>query len=732
MAIPLAHERPLPMNLSETDLDIHSRLAMARLPAMPQILVKLMEYCQAEDISIPELADLIAKDAAMTAIILRVANSASSHRRSPLANLEQSLMVIGIDMVKTLLISESVFQLFDNISPVSGNNLRGFWKHSLTAAITARLIAEQMGDVSIEEAYFAGLLHDVGRLALLAIVPKTYGQSFFAPDDDDLCALERRTLQTTHAEVGASLIEHWKLDSFLADSVLYHHDPVERLENAPSLVRIVCLTHHLTTPDLRPQLQAAATLCGLTVEDLDVITQCAAERVVVAAAHLGIDLDDVDVIPVPAAAAISAPASDAAKLGLGQQVSNLVLTTELRRSWEKQDADGELQKAIARSAIMLFNFSDATLFLVDGSSQILKGINTGERHQRLSEFSIPLAIKGPIAQAALQRRVAIVDRNETLVGISEEQLHRILDAEYLVCVPLCDKDRCTGVLVGGAKSWQLDDIRKRDSFLLAFGVHAANALNANATAPRRALSDFVNLTEQYQQASKRVAHEVNNPLSIIKNYLSVLDRKLARKEPIDSELSILNEEIDRVGKLIHDFAEQKPVAASGPTEVNAVIDDVVRLFSATEYFPHSVNIVVQTPDEACEVEGDIGSLKQVLMNLIKNAVEALPDGGEIEIGNNGVVNREGRLYGELWIRDTGPGISAAMMRNLFSPVLSTKGGSHRGLGLSVVHSLMTQMKGFIHCRTGRKGTTFELLIPVPRPSELRPADRVKLRTLAPQ
>lgn len=720
------------MTIPETDLHIRSRLAFARLPAMPQILVKLMEYCQTEDIGIAELADLIAKDAAMTAKILRVANTSGYHRRTQLVSLEQSLMTIGIDMVKTLLISESVFQIFDNISPASGGDLRGFWKHSLTTAVTARLIAERMGDVSVEEAYLAGLLHDVGRLALLAIVPKEYALSFFAPDDDNLCALELRTLQMTHAEVGACLIEHWKLDSFLADSVLYHHNPVARLENAPRLVRITCLAHLLSVPDTIPELQAAAALCGLTVDDLDAISNRAAEQVIVAAAYLGIDLDDADEVPAPKPLLVAPLIVDAVKDRLGAQVRNLVLATELGRTWARQGADGELLEAITRSALILFDFNDATLFLVDASGQALQGTATGEQRMRLSEFSIPLAGKGLIAQAALQRRVAIIDRNENPVSISEEQLRRILGAECLVCLPLGNKDRCTGVLVGGAESWQLGDFQKRESFLLAFGVQATNALNEAVSKPRVAGGDLASLTEQYQQASKRVAHEVNNPLSIIKNYLSVLDRKLARNEPIGGELSILNEEIDRVGKLINSFAELQPALTAGPTEINAVIDDVMRLFSATEYVPPSVKIIVQTQHEPCQVDGDAGTLKQILMNLIKNAVEALPAGGQIEIGNNGVINREGRLYVELWIRDTGSGMPAAMMTSLFSPVRSTKGEGHRGLGLSIVHSLVTQMQGIIHCRTGKKGTTFELLLPIPCLADQAPAARAQVRAPASQ
>jgi signal transduction histidine kinase len=112
------------------------------------------------------------------------------------------------------------------------------------------------------------------------------------------------------------------------------------------------------------------------------------------------------------------------------------------------------------------------------------------------------------------------------------------------------------------------------------------------------------------------------------------------------------------------------------------------------------------------VAADPDVLKQILVNLIKNAVEALPDGGHIEIASRGHVNRERRMYAELVVSDNGPGLSPEVMANLFSKVRSTKEGQHRGLGLSIVHGLVQKVGGMISCRSGRSGTAFEILLPV--------------------
>jgi signal transduction histidine kinase len=213
-----------------------------------------------------------------------------------------------------------------------------------------------------------------------------------------------------------------------------------------------------------------------------------------------------------------------------------------------------------------------------------------------------------------------------------------------------------------------------------------------------------------------VVHEVNNPLSIIKNYLSVLDGKLAKREPVVGEMSILNEEIDRVGQLISGLADLQPTEAVRATNVAQVIDDVLRLFRATEFVPSGVQIVATIHDGAPEIEGDADILKQILVNLVKNAVEALGASGRIEIANRGHVNRghvnrDRTLYVELVVSDNGPGLSQEVLANLFSAVRSTKSGAHHGLGLSIVHGLVKKIGGMIACRSGPGGTTFEILLP---------------------
>ncbi|HEX5341002.1 MAG TPA: HDOD domain-containing protein [Duganella sp.] len=677
---------------------------------MPQILIKLIEHLQADDAGMPELAALIAKDAAMTSKILTVANSSAYHRNPRTVGLEQSLVSLGTDMIKTLVISESVFQTFNSFPHSGSTDLRGFWKGSLTTAVIARDIAKQMEYPHVEEAYLAGLLHNVGRLALLATAPKEYAFNFTARDDEDLCAVEQRTLQITHSEAGAWLIERWNLDSFLADSVLYHHEPITRLEAAHPLIRMVRLAHLLCCHEDQEQAIAeSARLCNLDGAQLEQIIKNAARQVEKSANYLGIDLTGADDIVAPAAYA--PPLVDPVQQRLSEEVRNIMLVSEMGQTFARQHGETGLLEAITRSARILFDFENAVLLLENPTGHALHGMATGDNQQRLAEFVIPLNKGGPVAQSALERKLAYLSREGQMLNVAEEQLFRILGSESMVCLPLVANQRCLGVLIGGLPSWQVSHVQKRERFLLSFGTQAASSLETAISERGHAKRQIAHVAEEYREASRRVVHEVNNPLSIIKNYLSVLDGKLAKREPVVGEMSILNEEIDRVGQLINGLADLQPTETSRTTDVGKVVDDVLRLFRATEFIPASVQVVVRMQEEPAEIDGDADLLKQILVNLIKNAVEALADGGKIEIANRGHVNRERKLYLELVVSDTGPGLSADVLANLFSPVRSSKEGANHGLGLSIVHSLVKKMQGLITCRSGKTGTTFEILLP---------------------
>jgi putative nucleotidyltransferase with HDIG domain len=688
-------------------LDIHSRLTAVRLPAIPQVLVQLIAQCESENAGMAALAQLLANDVALSAKVLSIAASPAFHRGPHPANLERALTTIGVDMVRTLLITESVYQTFNTLGASPGPDLRFFWRHAIGTAITARAVAQKTGYAQIEEAYLCGLLHDIGRLALVAAAPEEYAVNFLAVENQGLCAVEERTLEITHAEAGAWLLERLNLDSFLADSVRYHHDPLALLATAHPLVRITAIADLITAQTDRSDEAIAKTskLTGIAEADLRSHYQSLDAQIHKLALSLGIDLGELPAVP-------AAPAAASAQAGhLNDKVRDLMLVAKATDGLHKHhDVDACFQ-AIVGAAIILFDFTDAIIFTASPTADVLTPTGLQEGRQRLAGLSLPREGEG-IAAAAIKNGGVAFHTPSRRPSIAEEQLLRFLNADSLVAVCLGGEAEGFPMLLGAVTAAGARHLENRMPLLRNFGRQAGDAALGVMRRADVQSAATEELAEEFRLASRRVAHEVSNPLSIIKNYLGVLNRKSDSVQPIGEELAILGEEIDRVTQLINEFATSPVVPPEAASDLDAALDSACRLFLESGSVNRAVEIKYHPGRTAEKAAIDARSLRQILLNLIKNASEAMPQGGQIELRNSGTVYRDGRQFLALSVGDTAQGIPADILGKLFSPVQSTKGGVHRGLGLSIVHELVTKARGQISCRSDKTGTLFEILLPV--------------------
>lgn len=714
--------------MHQVDPDIRSRLLTAHLPVMPQILLKLIEHCQDDDAGLNVLAGLIAKDPGITSKVLSIANSSAYHRQGRSLGLGSALATLGTDMIKTLVINESVFQVFNNLTQSNGTDLRAFWKHSLAVAVLAKDIAAKMPGTNPEEAYLAGLLHDVGRLALLSAADKEFAFIFFAHDDDKLCNIEHSLLNLTHTEAGAILADRWNLDSFLADSLFYHHQSAALIENAHPLVRCVILAHLIhIRPDEDPSLLTAATACGVPPAEIPPLRVQSQSKIEEYADALGIDLAGADDLVVPtdgweiagrlasleegnapppeATAETPLAPQEAVRKALVEEVRNVVLTSELRHSLtQAAGQENASRDALIRSARILFDLNDVIIFTRNAAGDALVGTPATEHSQRMSSFSIRLDGNSRLSQAARSQQVFFSGLPPEPADLAESQLMRLFESTALVGIPIQRDADYLGMLVGGIGARHIPALKNRERFLRSFGALAARALRptANTAAPHAAAPAT--------RVPRKIVHESNNALSIIKNYLSVLDGKLEKHKIPAKEVTILHEEVDRVGRIINAIGSEQGADAP-PTDVDSAIGNVVSLFRDTAPSPSATQVVAELQGSACEVSCPPEAFKQILINLIKNAIEAAPEKGEIRVANTGFINRDAKLYVEIRVEDNGPGIPRPILASLFSPVTSTKGGNHQGLGLPIVHDLVRQAQGLISCRSNAKGTSFEILLP---------------------
>ncbi len=190
---------------------------VARLPALPQAVLALQATLHDEHASIAECAGQIRRDAALTARMLRLANSAFYGVPGRVASVDDAIHLIGVRPLRALATTAAVSLQFEPPPPDALGHA-GFWRHTLAAAHAAQALAEALG-LDDETAYTAALLHDIGRLALAVHFPDA--MRAWLPGT----AAERAALGIDHAEVGAAIARHWHLPEAVAEAIASHHRP---------------------------------------------------------------------------------------------------------------------------------------------------------------------------------------------------------------------------------------------------------------------------------------------------------------------------------------------------------------------------------------------------------------------------------------------------------------------------------------------------------------------------
>ena len=180
------------------------------LPTLPHILLRLIELCNRPENGLQEIARLINQDPALSERVLRLVNSAFYSNRK-ITTIGEALLLLGLEAVKNIAISSSVYQVFQGPPPRPGLDRKGFWGHSVRCGVIARRLAVKTAYAAPDEAFLAGLPHDIGKILLWSSVRREY-----AGTGEGLPAAERR-LGLTHAEAGAWLIGRWQRATILTD-----------------------------------------------------------------------------------------------------------------------------------------------------------------------------------------------------------------------------------------------------------------------------------------------------------------------------------------------------------------------------------------------------------------------------------------------------------------------------------------------------------------------------------
>lgn len=221
-------------------------LRIKNLPSIPAIMMEVSSLLNDPKTSASELGRIIAKDQAMVAKLLMIANSPLYGIPRKVSTVEFAIVILGFNHIKNIVVALSIMDAFQEKSRLFWNREK-FWTHSLVIGVLSKRIAFDLGLTISSEAFTAGLLHDLGISAIQRFFPVEFNKICHLVETENIrySVAEKLTIGLTHCEVGQFLINNWNLPQNLSNAVRFHHEPGQMDENN-TLASIIHLADYMT------------------------------------------------------------------------------------------------------------------------------------------------------------------------------------------------------------------------------------------------------------------------------------------------------------------------------------------------------------------------------------------------------------------------------------------------------------------------------------------------------
>jgi signal transduction histidine kinase len=310
---------------------------------------------------------------------------------------------------------------------------------------------------------------------------------------------------------------------------------------------------------------------------------------------------------------------------------------------------------------------------------------------------------GPLArflQRSMKPHVIEDIKREVPESSGDGRLLTRMDIELVV--PLAAKGNLLGILFMPAKL-SGDDFQENDLEFVSILVNQLSVALYNASLyenEKKALSELKDTQRKLIETEKlaalgtlsaSIAHEVNNPLAIIKNYLSIIERLSGENNDVRSSVKIVHEEVNRIAGIVRQLLDFYRPSLDQMTDINIceILESTLELIGG-RLDSDGVNVIRDMQDSECGIIGSADKLKQVFLNILLNARDAMPDGGDLII-------RQGQKEGFVNIEfsDTGGGIDVEDLPHIFEPFYTSGKERGTGLGLSVCYGIIRSHAGTI-------------------------------------
>lgn len=601
-----------------------------------------------------EVEHLLARDAGLMAAVLEQHCRLPGRHGMELPALDTCLRQLGAPLLKCVLLQAVQTGLGDSDRPRLEPHAQ---RMTRVSSLLALGLATEMGYSRPHEAALAGLLQP--------------------PPEACDPAMD---------EALADRVETWGYSSFLGDALRYRHLPAEALEDAAALVRIAAATHMLLHQQEPEAVEAAKRLTGVSEANL---LQTRAEAFAAAGPEAGQGGQEE-----------AEPQGDAEllrSLGRYAAVEGLARSSDSPRDQALPLLGSQLRVVFGlHHALLLEQAADEASLSVRGlDTEAVPDLVLRAHGNHLAAHALRYGVPQTLADAG------------QAASVLDKQLLRWAQAEAMLAIP-ARGGVPGGVLLAFTGRDHLKHLARDMPFLrrivdLATSPAQVRPLPSHGPAPGT----------DWQGHARHVVHEINNPLGIIKNYMAILRVKLGDSPAMGEELRIIQEELDRVTRITRRLVNpDSEVAASEAVDLNLLLEDLIRVSEAGMQAHKQVRLEARLDSDLPLSRLDRDRTKQLLLNLLLNAIEAAPSATAVSIETHRVVGMQRDTHLEVLISNSGNPIRPDVLAQLFDPQSSTKGAGHAGLGLSIVRSLAEELNASVNCRSYNGGTTFQVLLPL--------------------
>jgi signal transduction histidine kinase/HD-like signal output (HDOD) protein len=710
------------------------------LPTLSAVATRLLELTAAENPRRVEVAALVASDPALTAKLLRLCHCGIDGRTGQITTAEAAIEHLGFDAVRSAVMSVQALELFDRIGSCGGERRdeptfcrEAFWEHSLAVAVLCELLAEQVNvepRIDPAEAFTAGLLHDLGVLALHVVLPQSFDRAVRSADSGGL-TLDATCRQivgvTTHA-AGRRLAEHWRLPHMIGDVLWLHGQPASTL---PTL-RHKHVIELVTLADAAARARFAVPLGhGPRGEDLvelakplAVSTETLENIIAEVPDHLATRSETLGLASPPdpdqmLEALSRANESMGRMIGSAQQrgrkadefVRTLSAITEFHDAAAPGGSVVAVLGKVARSArAVLGGGFFAMLYQARKQDpwQVMRFASDG----RLIGSQVMYPPSGSTAVSDLADHMQVSMEVLGMLPWLHDYLGATAETSKVRLLPLRCGWGVNAVLIHDGPGERIEDRQQMEALsrtwaaTIAAASHHTGAKKLGeqlAESHRALLETRGELTRREKLASlgeiaAGAAHEMNNPLTVISGRAQILANRL-ESDDYRNMAKQISEQSHRLSDMIstlRSFAE--PIEPEPrPVDLRDLLEEQVQ----SVYRDHgdAVRIKVVADPSLPQVHVDPGHIGRAVLELLRNAAES-EGSSDIELRVQ-IDPVDDRL--QVQVVDDGAGLSKHALAHAFDPFFSVKSaGRQPGLGLAHARRLIEAHGGRIRLKNGRQ------------------------------